>query len=148
MMNRNFIKSFLFGAIAAVLLLGIFFGIISLISGWQLALSQWKQYWYFIVALAFGFGLQIGLYVHLKNKILQHAAAGKIIAVSGTTSAVAMLACCAHYLANIIPLVAVSGTVMLLAQYQTQLFWIGIVTNLAGIGYIIRKIIFFNKMHA
>ena len=138
----------LFGLLAAVLLLIFYFTVISFISGWSFAALQFRLFWYFIVSLAIGFGVQVGLYVHLRKIIRQRGNAGKILAVSGTTSGVAMVSCCAHYLVNILPAAAAAGAtglVGLIGQYQAELFWLGLAFNAAGIFYIVRKIIKFNN---
>jgi len=49
-------------------------------------------------------------------------------------------------LANILPIIAVSGIISLAGQYQIELFLIGIVFNIAGIVYIGLKIIQFRQM--
>ena len=124
-------------------MVGIYFGIISSLSGWNFALDQFFQFWYFIVSLAIGFGIQLGLYVYLKNIVHKSNESGKILAISGTTSTGAMISCCAHYLVNILPILGVTGFVSIISQYQIKLFWIGIVFNIAGIIYIARKVIKF-----
>ncbi|MDH4235080.1 MAG: YHS domain-containing protein, partial [Gallionella sp.] len=98
----GFIRPIQFGAGAFVLLLAVYFGVVSLISGTNFALEQFAKFWYFIVLLALGFGIQVGLYTYIKNLAGQHGASGKVVAVSGTTSTAAMVSCCAHYLANIL----------------------------------------------
>ena len=134
-----FFKSFLYGFLAALLLLVFYFSFISLISGWDFAQSQFREFWYFVIALSAGFGIQMGLYAYLKNSI--HRVSGKVVAVSGGTSTFAMVSCCAHYLVNILPVLGVTGILTVISQYQTQLFWVGIISNLAGIAYIVSKII-------
>ena len=62
-MTSNYIKSVLYGFLASGLLLGIYFVILTLVSGWGFAQDQFFQFSYFIVSLALGFGIQIGLYV-------------------------------------------------------------------------------------
>jgi Cu+-exporting ATPase len=47
-----------------------------------------------------------------------------------------MLACCTHYLVNILPVLGAVGAVTLVAQYQVQLFWVGLAFNAAGLAYI------------
>lgn len=132
------------GFLGAAVLFVVYFSIVSLISGWQFAISQFLQFWYFIVALSLGFGIQIGLYSYLKNAIRHNAPKG-VVAVSGTTSTIAMVSCCSHYLANIIPLIGISGAVAFVGQYQIELFWFGLFVNVAGIGYIASRIIKFSK---
>lgn len=129
-----------------MILLIIYFSVVSLISGWWFALSQFNRFWYFIVGLAIGFGIQIGLYAYLKTFLRQKNNTGKVLAVSGATSTAAMLSCCAHYLANILPIIGVSGIVGLAGQYQIELFWLGLVLNIFGIIYIVRKIIIVRRL--
>lgn len=97
-------KPFRLGTIAFMLMLAIYFSVVSLISGQNFAIEQFAKFWYFIVALALGFGIQVGLYTYLKNLVGQHGMSGKVVAASGTTSAAAMVSCCAHYLVNILPI--------------------------------------------
>ena len=146
-MNSIVRKSVLWGIAAAVFLLAIYFTVVSLVSGFNFARDQFSQFWYFVVSLAAGFGIQIGLYSYLRQSIRHHnmAGAGKAVAVTGTTSTLAMISCCAHYLANIVPILGIAGALSIVAQYQVQLFWVGLTFNLAGILYISNKIIKFHK---
>ena len=129
-------KSILMGMIGALGLLAIYFSILTLVSGWDFALSQFFEFWPFVISLALGFGIQIGLYSYLNNAIHQHCVSGKVLAVSGTTSTTGMISCCAHYLTNILPAVGAAGIISLVGQYQIQLFWFGLASNTAGILYI------------
>lgn len=137
--------------IGFILLLGLYFLILTAVSGWNFAQDQFAIYWYFIVSLALGFGIQIGLFTYLKQAIknmkMSASGSGATVAVTGTTSTLAMISCCAHYLVNILPLLGVSAFVSIVAQYQIELFWVGIAFNLAGIFYISRKIYKFKKQH-
>ena len=51
-----------------------------------------------------GFGIQIGLNFYLRNLIKGMHNEGKVVSVIGTTSTVAMISCCTHYLANFLPM--------------------------------------------
>jgi len=139
------IKATIYGFTGTIALLAVYFSIVSLISGWSFALSQFGQFWYFIISLAIGFGIQIGLYAYLKSAIYKKNAGGGVLAASGTTSTLAMLSCCAHYLANILPIIGATGVIGLIGQYQIEFFWVGLVFNIAGIVYIGRKVIIFNR---
>jgi len=140
-------KPYQMGALACMLMLAIFFGVVSLISGQDFAIEQFAQFWYFIVALALGFGIQVGLYTYLKHLVGQHGMSGKVVAASGTTSAAAMVSCCAHYLVNILPILGVTGMLTLVAQYQIELFWLGLAFNVAGILYIVPKVVKATREH-
>lgn len=139
-------KSVLRGLAGTVGLLAFYFSVITFISGGDFALGQFFSFWYFIISLASGFGIQIGLYTYLKNISHQRNSSGKIVAVSGTTSTVAMISCCSHYLVNVLPIIGITGAITLVAQYQVELFWLGILANLLGIAYMIRKISLIKKI--
>jgi len=139
-MKGTSFKPALFGAASTLGLLIFYFVILTLISGQNFAWAQFSQFWYFIVSLALGFGIQVGLYVYLKTILRAKSAAGKVIAVSGTTSGVAMVSCCAHYLANILPVLGAAGVASFVGQYQTEFFWVGLAFNLGGIMFIVKKI--------
>jgi len=146
----NVIKSVLYGIIASAVLLGVYFAVLTIVSGWNFASEQFKVFWYFIVSLALGFGIQIGLYGYLRNTILERHGGGKVLGITGTMSTVAMISCCTHYLANLLPILGVVGIVTFVAQYQIELFWVGLLFNLGGIVFIISRIAIFssiNKKH-
>ena len=142
-------KPIIFGFLSITLMLMIYFVVTSLVSGWSFSLSQFSQNWYFIISLAFGFGIQVGLYVYLKQLIKNHkdsiSGTGKTIAITGTTSTLSMVSCCAHYLVNILPILGVAGALSFIGQYQKELFGVGLLFNLFGILYISKQIIRYKK---
>ena len=129
-------------------LLGVYFLILTGVSDWEFTVSQFVDFWYFIVSLAAGFGIQIGLYSYLRSAVREMDMSGKVVAVSGTTSTAAMISCCAHYLTNILPVVGAAGAIALVAQYQIELFWFGLACNLAGIAYMGTRVAKFSRAHA
>ncbi len=135
------LRSLAAGTLAFLVMLGVYFGVLTLISGWDFTVSQFGQFWYYVLSLALGFGIQMGLYVYLRQRLAHHHTGGKMVVASGTTSTAAMLACCAHYLTNILPVIGAAGTVTLIAQYQVELFWVGLAFNLGGIIFIGNRIV-------
>lgn len=138
-------KSIAQGIAASGILLGVYFTVLTLVSGWSFAQSQFAVYWYFIISLAVGFGIQIALYQYIRSLVRGGQGMGKVVGISGTTSTAAMISCCAHYLANVLPILGVVGIVTFIAQYQIELFWVGLLFNLGGIAYMARKIIAFHS---
>lgn len=132
------LRPIIFGLLGTAILLSFYFAILTVISGWNFAWFQFIKNWYWIVSLTVGFGAQVGLFVYARAK---HRAdvSGKVAAVSGGASGTAMVSCCAHYLVNILPIVGVSGFAALIGQYQTELFVVGLISNLLGIGYMFNK---------
>lgn len=140
MTNISIKKPILYGLLASTGMLVLYFVAVGLISDWPFAKAQFVQYWYFVISLALGFGIQIGLYTHLKQLVANGQGSGKVLGVTGATSTAAMISCCAHYLTNILPILGTVGLVTFVAQYQTQFFWVGLAFNIAGIIYMIHKV--------
>ena len=131
--------------LASAILLGVYFAVLTLVSGWSFAQSQFSDFWYFIVSLVEGFGIQIALYQYLKGLVHSGQGMGKVVGVSGTTSTAAMISCCAHYLVNLVPILGITGLATFVAQYQIKIFWVGLAFNIFGIVFISNKIIKFKK---
>ncbi len=129
-------KAWIVGASAACGLLGLYVAVLTAVSGWNFAISQFVDFWPYVMALAFGFGAQVSLYVHLKQLSARHHRAHCAVAATGTTSTAAMLACCTHYLTNMLPVLGTVGLVSAVAQYQIELFWLGLIFNAAGLAYV------------
>lgn len=132
-------KTILLVLSASLGLLAFYFFTVTLVSGWSFAQLQFSKFWYFVISLSLGFGIQVGLYLHLRNLVHRQNSAG-VIAATGTTSGAAMVSCCAHYLANLLPIVGIGSLVTIISQYQLQLFWIGIASNFFGIAYLASKV--------
>jgi len=136
-----------FGIGAALALFGVYAGLVTALSGWKFFTVQFAANRYWIIALALGFGIQVGLFSYARAV---HAAriSKSVVATSGTASGVAMLACCAHYLANILPFIGaagIAGVAGFFTAYQTELFAFSLAMNIGGIIYLGRKIIQQNK---
>lgn len=138
--RATWVRPALYGVAACLLLLALYVAVLTAVSGLAFTLAQFADFWYFVLTLAAGFGAQIALYTRLRH-VTRHAdGSGKVVAVSGGTSTAAMISCCTHYLSNILPVLGATGLVALVAQYQTELFWVGAAFNAAGLAYVGRKL--------
>jgi len=146
MMRRTSVIPMFYGTLASAILLGVYFAVLSFVSGWGFAQNQFVSFWYFIVSLSLGFGIQIGLYFHLKELIRGGQGGGRVLGVTATTSTATMISCCTHYIANLLPILGVAGVVTFVAQYQTELFWVGLLFNLGGIAYMANRIFSFRRL--
>ena len=127
------------GLAAALGLLAFYLGIITLAQGWAHAVEQLADDRWFVGVIAAGFGTQVGLFAHLRGLHARAAAGG--VATSTGTSTVAMLACCAHHLAELLPIIGLSGAAIFLNAYKTPLLWLGIAMNLLGVLYLLRQVL-------
>ena len=134
------LRSIAAGVAAAAALLGVYLAIISLAQGVEHAFEQMSADALFIGLIAAGFGTQIGLFVELRTVDRRHRAAAGVTAASTGTSAAAMLACCAHHLVDLLPLLGLSAAAVFLNAYKTPLFLVAIAMNVIGIVVIARQL--------
>ncbi len=126
------------GGLAGVAFLtSLYFAIVSWAESPQHALDLfWDQRW-IILPLIVGFGVQSALYIILKKRLFvpdtQPAAAGAITGAGGATSTLAMVACCAHHVTEMLPILGLTAAATFLAEYQTAFMLAGQGTTLAGI---------------
>lgn len=136
------------GFAAFAILFAVYLGLLTALSGLAFTLEQLASYWYFILPLAAGFGVQVGLYTRLKQAVGRSGTGRAVVATSGTTSAAAMVSCCAHYLVNLLPVLGASGLVALATQYQVEAFWVGLVANGVGMAFIATRLFGATREHA
>ena len=133
------LRPIVFGAAGSLVLLGLYLGVITLAQGWGHASEQLSADRWFVAALAIGFGVQVALFTTLRA-LHARAHSGGVAASAGASTA-GMLACCAHHLTDILPIIGVSGAAIFLNAYRTPLLWVGIVMNLAGVVYLARQVV-------
>lgn len=133
-------KPVLFGFIGGLALLFIYFSILALLNSPAHAWEQFLEMWYWILLLAAGFGVQVGLYTHIRMAHRLQQANTTAVAASGGMSTVSMAACCAHHLVDVLPLLGLSAAAIFLVKYQTFFILVGVMSNLVGITIMLRVI--------
>ncbi len=137
-MLRNTLKPIILGSVSFLGLLSFYAATMRLLAGsWQAVYSQFQSLWYYMLPLAIGFGIQVGLYTDIKQ-INQNKGSGALMAGNTTTSTIGMVACCAHHLTEILPIIGLSALSTLLINYQIPILIIGIASNIFGIIYLLR----------
>lgn len=124
----------LYGLLAGLGLIGFYLTVVSIFQGFGFALANLRSLWYLIFPLAGGFGTQIGLFFSIKHT----AQINGTVASTGAISGGSMLACCSHFLLNIIPIAGFSGLAIFLVKYQAGFLGIGILSNVLGIFLMIK----------
>jgi copper chaperone CopZ len=134
---------FLIGIGAALAVVGFYLGLLTLTSGWISAKMQFTEYRWWIFALSLGLGTQATLFSYVRKIIfgrnIKMAKSG--LAASSGMSTASMAACCAHYLVPLMPALGLpflSGAVAGIASYQNELLMLGVLSNLIGLGIMLR----------
>ena len=134
-MHRN--KPVIVGAIGTVGLLIVYFGILTWTISLRHALEVFTGIWYWIIILAVGFGIQLALYSYIRINIRKKGAAETAeVAAAGGISTGSMIACCAHHIINVLPIIGLAGlsaTLTFFEKYQIPFIMLGIFSNLFGI---------------
>ena len=108
--------------------------VLTLAESFSHALTQLVEMGHWIAILVIGFGFQLGLYTYIRVHLRKRrSAATAEVAASGGISTGAMIACCAHHLVEILPLIGLSAAALFLVKYQLPFIFIGIFSNLVGI---------------
>jgi hypothetical protein len=131
----------LVGLTAAAMLVGLYLGVVTWSSG-QFSHAR-ELVWddrYLVGAIAFGFGLQAALYTHLRLAIhgrLSRPSTATAVGGTGASSA-AMVACCAHHVADALPVLGVSGAAVFLQDYRLAFMAVGLGMNAIGVAFMLR----------
>ncbi len=134
-------RHMLIGIGAATLLIMVYLGLITLAQDFTHALKQTAELWYWVLALAGGFGIQAGLFSFIRHGMSERRAATTgSVAASGSVSAGSMAACCAHHLSDVLPLFGLSGIAIFLVDYQLFFIILGVLSNIVGITIMLETI--------
>lgn len=137
------LRPMVIGTAAALGIISFYLGLITLTSDWYNAKAQFGDYRWWILALAAGLGLQVGLFVHLRAFMARARIKGATssVAASGGMTTLSMALCCSHYVAAFLPAIGLpflSTAAAGLAEYQVQFFMLGVISNILGILYMLR----------
>ena len=129
------------GMLAAAAL-GLFYAVVvggvgGLVHLGQQAIDDWP----WLVLILAGFGTQVALFVELRRRQRLHDAAMKTATGGGAgASAVGMVACCAHHVADLAPILGLSGMAVFLTDHRTPIMVAGIAVNALGVALAARRL--------
>ncbi len=134
---RRLVLPIVVGLAGGIFLFGLYMGIVSLAESPQHALDFFWQDRWIVIPIILGFSVQVGLYVTLKKRMFlpvsRTGPSGALAGTSGTTSTLAMVACCAHHVTDVLPILGLTAAATFLAQYRTVFMLVGLGMTLAGI---------------
>ena len=126
-----------FGFAGMLALSGIYFGIVSLAESPSHAIELFLEDRWIVAPIILGFGIQVALYVVLKKRlfipVVNVGPSGALTGAGGGVSATAMVACCAHHVTDVLPLVGLTAAATFLAEYRLAFMFVGLGTTILGI---------------
>jgi len=122
------------GLLGSLVMSGVYLGVVSLAESPRHALDLFWQDRWLVLPIMLTFGVQVGLYAFARagGRPAPHAA-GASTAAGGGLSTVAMVACCAHHVTDVLPIIGVSLAATFLTAWKTPLMGLGLAANFAGI---------------
>jgi hypothetical protein len=125
------------GLAGSGLLAILYFGIVSWAESPQHALDLFWQDRWIVMPIILGFGVQMALYVILKKRLFTPVdgtgPSSALTGVSGGMSTAAMVACCAHHVTDVFPILGLTVAATFLAEYRVAFMLVGLGTTLVGI---------------
>jgi len=127
----------------SLFLTGLYLGLVSWAESFQHAVEfMWEDRW-IVLPIILGFGVQMALFVILKKRLFMPVdrigpssvknTVGVMTGASGATSTIAMAACCAHHVTDVLPILGLTAAATFLAEYRTTFMLVGLGTTLVGI---------------
>lgn len=123
--------------LGSVLLAVLYFGIVSWAESPEHALDLFREDRWIVIPIISGFGIQLGLYTIIKKRLFipvrTSGPSGPLLGAGGGTSTLAMVACCAHHVTDVLPILGLTAASAFLAQYRIAFMLFGLGTTLVGI---------------
>jgi len=129
-------RALLGGALAGLALIAVYVAVLGFANSLQHVASEFLRLWFWIVPLVLGFAAQIALFVYARGATKGRGGLPKGGVVgSSVANTVSMLACCAHHLVDVLPLIGLTGAALILARYQSVFLVLGVTSSIASLTY-------------
>lgn len=136
------------GAIAATAMAVFYVVMVRWASGsWSHLADQARQDWYYLAAIVAGFGIQVALVSELRRRRRLGHSAAIVGGLGAGASTAGMIACCAHHLADLLPVVGAASAAGFLTDYRVPFMLAGIAINLLAVVAAARSLHRFSDMH-
>ena len=125
------------GLLGSLFLSIFYFGIVSWAESPSHALELFWEDKFIVIPMILGFGVQVGLYTILKKRLFMPVESigpsGTLTGVGGGMSVTAMVACCAHHVTDVLPIVGLTAATTFLAEYRYAFMILGLGITATGI---------------
>lgn len=136
--RRARLRAFGAGVVGGAALVLVYIATLALANSLEHAVTEFVRLRYWMVPLILGFAVQVGLFAYARLATRDNAAphAHGVVA-SGGASTMSMVACCAHHLTDVLPLVGLAGAAVFFSEYQSLFLLVGVLSNVVGLVYLL-----------
>jgi hypothetical protein len=132
-------RSLRWGLVASTALAAFYVVVLAWASGWDHLRDQAGQDWWLLLPIVVGFGTQVALTAELRRRHRAHHLGATTGAGTGA-STVGMVACCAHHLADLVPLIGATGLAAFLLDWRIPFMLGGIAVNAIAVAVAARRL--------
>jgi hypothetical protein len=139
---KRYLIPFVAFLLGFILIAGVYFGILTWAQGWDYASGQFLLNRWYVAPIWVGFGIQAALYSILRFRLFVPATSTShtgamtpftgMMGTNGVTSTTAMVACCLHHVADVLPVLGLSAAATFLTRYQRPFMLVGLGMNIIG----------------
>ena len=132
-------RSYQWGVGAALALSAFYVTVLAWAGGWPHLVDQARRDWWLLAPIIVVFGVQVAVTVELRHRHrVEHLAMTS--GTGGAASAVGMIACCAHHIADVLPIVGTAGIAGSLFEWRIQLMAGGLAVSVAVVSVGLRRL--------
>ncbi len=123
-----------YGILSSLSLLGFYVTVNYLTGGIEAVYWNLRKYTPYIAVIDAGFGVQVGLFAHIRH----HGRNCNALAGTSVTGG-SMVACCLHHVTDFIPFLGI-GAILFLSQLTEIFFMIGAASSIIGVAWMLSVI--------
>lgn len=122
------------GVVGAAGLAAFYLVVVRLASGsTDHLLDQLRIDWWLLALIVAGFGVQVALLAELRARHRAMSVAAGAAGAGAGTSAVGMIACCAHHAAELVAFLGLAGLATVLTAWRTEMMLVGLAVNAVAV---------------